>query len=245
MRAASILAPAVLLAQRRGLHGYSKTSVSRFMGLIKHCPMLGLPVPYIPPVVHLPIARSRYTNDLGGAARFALFLNNGFILEPTSPTRPRACKKSPLFTTGAIAPLALGLGANTAIFTVLDQVLLRPLPVKNPNELVILSTPGVARGMFEGDNSDRLFSRPLYLDLAGLHARCSTEFPRLASAPRRTLSSRGKANPSVPKSYPKISSMCSASRPARPLQSPRRRRDQERTSRRGPRLCALATALRR
>ncbi len=77
----------------------------------------------------------------------------------------RALKKSPLFTSIAIASLALGLGANTAIFTVLDQVLLRPLPVKNPNELVILSTPGVARGMFEGDNSDRLFSRPLYLEL--------------------------------------------------------------------------------
>jgi len=74
-------------------------------------------------------------------------------------------RKSPLFTSVAIASLALGLGANTAIFGLLDQALLRPLPVKKPHELVLLTSPGVNRGSFTGDNSDRLFSRPLYLDL--------------------------------------------------------------------------------
>jgi predicted permease len=93
----------------------------------------------------------------------------------------RMLQKSPLFTTVAIASLALGLGANTAIFTVLDQVLLRPLPVKNPRELVQVSAPGPDRGMFSGDNSERLFSRPFYVDLrdrsqvfAGLIARFPT-----------------------------------------------------------------------
>ena len=74
-------------------------------------------------------------------------------------------RKSPLFTSVAIASLALGLGANTAIFGLLDQALLRPLPVKKPHELVLVTSPGVNRGSFTGDNSDRLFSRPLYLDL--------------------------------------------------------------------------------
>ncbi len=89
--------------------------------------------------------------------------------------------KNPLFTTVAIASLALGLGANTAIFTVLDQVLLRPLPVKNPRELVLITSPGANRGHFNGDNSDRLFSRPFYIDLrdrnqvfSGLIARFPT-----------------------------------------------------------------------
>jgi predicted permease len=93
----------------------------------------------------------------------------------------RMLQKSPLFTSVAIASLALGLGANTAIFTVLDQVLLRPLPVKNPRELVLISDPGSNRGQFSGDNSDRLFSRPFYLELrdrsqvfSGLFARFPT-----------------------------------------------------------------------
>jgi predicted permease len=78
----------------------------------------------------------------------------------------RMLQKSPLFTTVAVASLALGLGANTAIFTVLDQALLRPLPVKNPRELVLLSAPGPNRGMFNGDdNAERLFSYPEYRDL--------------------------------------------------------------------------------
>lgn len=96
----------------------------------------------------------------------------------------RMLQKSPLFATIAIASLALGLGANTAIFSMLDQVLLRPLPVKNPNELVLVSSPGPSRGMFSGDNTDRLFSRPLYIDLrdrsqvfSGLAAR----FPNAAN----------------------------------------------------------------
>jgi predicted permease len=77
----------------------------------------------------------------------------------------RMLRKSPLFASVAIASLALGLGANTAIFSLLDQALLRPLPVQKPHELVLLTSPGVVRGSFEGDDSDRLFSRPEYLDL--------------------------------------------------------------------------------
>ena len=50
----------------------------------------------------------------------------------------RTFRKSPVFVVVAILSLALGIGANTAIFTLIDQVLLRLLPVKDPEQLVLL-----------------------------------------------------------------------------------------------------------
>ncbi len=54
----------------------------------------------------------------------------------------RSLKKSPVFTAVAMPSLALGIGANTAAFTLLDQILLRALPVQDPERLVSLGSPG-------------------------------------------------------------------------------------------------------
>ena len=73
----------------------------------------------------------------------------------------RGLRRSPLFATVAILSLALGIGANTAIFTLIDQILLRKLPVKNPDELVML----FQRGSHNGSNmGQRMHSYPIYQD---------------------------------------------------------------------------------
>jgi len=100
----------------------------------------------------------------------------------------RTMRRSPTFTFIIVLTLGLGIGANTAIFSLMDQVLLRLLPVKNPRELVQLDGPGPFSGR---SINDRTFSYPMYADFrdrntvfSGLIAR----FPTNA-----TLTYRGQA----------------------------------------------------
>ncbi len=73
----------------------------------------------------------------------------------------RTLRKSPVFLGVAVLSLALGIGANTAIFTLIDQLMLRLLPVKNPKELVLLW----GRGDHYGSNNGRYkISYPMYAD---------------------------------------------------------------------------------
>ena len=80
----------------------------------------------------------------------------------------RQLRRAPGFALTAVLTLALGIGANTAIFSLLDQALLRSLPVHNPHSLVVLrSSTAVWNGgttSFGGDPND-YFSYPMYKDL--------------------------------------------------------------------------------
>jgi predicted permease len=73
----------------------------------------------------------------------------------------RAIRRSPLFASVAILSLALGIGANTAIFSLMDQLMLRKLPIQNPDQLVMLFQQGAHNGSNMGG---RMHSYPIYQD---------------------------------------------------------------------------------
>jgi hypothetical protein len=80
----------------------------------------------------------------------------------------RALRRSPVFTTAAVLSLALGIGANTAIFSLLDQVVFRSLPIAEPERLVAIhgnySGPGNNSSSWS-TNSESVFPYPFYRDL--------------------------------------------------------------------------------
>ena len=75
----------------------------------------------------------------------------------------RAWRRAPVFTVIAVASIALGIGANTAIFTLVDQVLLRTLPLERPQELIQLLNRGSQYGSNWGDGSEISF--PMYREI--------------------------------------------------------------------------------
>jgi predicted permease len=86
---------------------------------------------------------TRWLEDLVRDARYAL----------------RLMRRSPVFTLAAVGSLAIGLGANIAIFSVVDALLLRSLPVRAPEELYFLE-----KGV-DADAPNQRFSYPLLRDL--------------------------------------------------------------------------------
>lgn len=104
----------------------------------------------------------------------------------------RTLFKTPIVTICAIVSIALGIGANTAIFSLFDEALLRKLPVQQQERLVILSTPGPHLGTPGYDImgwDDEVFSYPMFRDLE----KIQTVFTGIAAHSRfeANLAARG------------------------------------------------------
>ncbi len=80
----------------------------------------------------------------------------------------RALVRAPAFTAVAVLSLALGIGANAAVFSLFDQLLRRPLPVREPGRLINLASPGLKAGNMATaapGSADEIFSYPMFRDL--------------------------------------------------------------------------------
>jgi predicted permease len=104
----------------------------------------------------------------------------------------RWLRHSPVFAAVAILTLALGIGANTAMFSLTYQVLLQVLPVPHPGELVVLRSPGPRQGHTDSDGDNAaFFSYPLYRDIRD---RTGHVFSGLVARYRVALSVSGLGN---------------------------------------------------
>jgi len=74
----------------------------------------------------------------------------------------RTLRRSPVFVTVGVLSLALGIGANTAIFTLVNQLILQPIPVRDPEQLVMLAGRGRHYG---GNNGYERISYPMYQEM--------------------------------------------------------------------------------
>src|SRR5258708_3188743 len=116
-----------------------------------------------------PEARRQATLELGGVSQVQeevrdVWLNRwlrdfGYDLRFSA----RSFRRSPSFTATAVLSLALGIGATTAIYSLVDQIILHALPVRDPQRLVLIDWKG--DGVYGGFGSYNLMSYPLCRDL--------------------------------------------------------------------------------
>ena len=117
-------------------------------------------------------ARSGFGNASVARERFYMKDRVAWLDHPWRDLRYglRGLRRNPGFTLVAVITLALAVGANTAVFSLLDQALLRTLPVHDPDQLVVLNFAGATDGHWHSEGGSARghiheFSYPMYKDL--------------------------------------------------------------------------------
>ncbi len=104
----------------------------------------------------------------------------------------RSLRGNPSFTLAVVASLTLGIGANSAVFSVVDALLLRPLPYGDPDRLILIEGSIPARGwdgLMKAKTVHPLRSRPMPELSAGIASRLwGYRFCRVATSPKKTCS---------------------------------------------------------
>lgn len=120
---------------------------------------------------------------------------NGFIQDIRFGLRQ--LRKNPGFTVVTVVTLALGIGANTAIFTVVNALLLKMLPVRDPQQLVVVGDPALPNSQSNGTPRLDVFSYPLYKELRDRNSVFSGLYA--ASTDRRVEVDTGQGSPIIEK----------------------------------------------
>jgi putative ABC transport system permease protein len=112
----------------------------------------------------------------------------------------RGLARTPVYTATAVLSLALGVGSTTAIFSMIDRVLLRALPVQEPEGLVFLYHPGPLQGSIASspgsEEGGATFSYPMFREMQGeqtAFASLAAAYPVSASMAYHDNASTGQA----------------------------------------------------
>jgi putative ABC transport system permease protein len=111
----------------------------------------------------------------------------------------RSMRQNVGFTAVVLLTLALGIGANTSTFTLIDALVLRPLPVPHPEQLVTIGNPARTGGLSEGTPRNDIVSYPVFADVRAQSTLLSGIYASGRASRLDMLADEGQTEPEHPR----------------------------------------------